>query len=250
MRREVIAGSVRFPMSRARDVLAMYAAYAAAAPDELYMDPVIAAPPGGAPGAVTVEVCYCGPQENAERALAPIRKLGTPERDTIKANDYVRIQRWNDSGDSRAVGSYLKGGFVSQVPDKLVSAIVDNFQPDPGRMTLLFFQHCGGASSRQPEGATAFAQRDALANMMVVAGWRQGVDEAAPHMQAARKYWATLEPFTRGFYVNDLAREATASDINANYRGNYQRLVKIKKTYDPTNLFRLNANVQPAGGVS
>ena len=67
----------------------------------------------------------------------------------------------------------------------------------------------------------------------------------AEHMNASRKYWATLEPFTRGFYVNDLAREATAKDINSNYRGNYQRMVKVKQTYDPTNLFRLNANVQP-----
>jgi FAD/FMN-containing dehydrogenase len=245
MQRDVIAGAVQFPIARARDVLAMYAGYAASAPDELYMDPVIMAPPGGAPGSVSVEVCYCGPQENAERALAPLRKLGTPDRDTIKVNDYVRVQRWNDSGDSRALGSYLKGGFISQVPDKLVSAIVDNFQPDPGRMTLLFFQHCGGASSRQAESATAFAQRDSLANMMTVAGWRQGVDDPAGPIDAARRYWKTLEPFTRGFYVNDLAREATASDINANYRGNYQRLVKTKKAYDPTNLFRLNANVQP-----
>ncbi|HEY6125111.1 MAG TPA: FAD-binding oxidoreductase [Steroidobacteraceae bacterium] len=246
MKREVIAGSVRFPIARARDVLAMYADYAAAAPDELYMDPVIMAPPGGAPGTVSVEVCYCGPQENAERALAPLRKLGTPERDSIKVNDYVRVQRWNDSGDSRALGSYLKGGFISQVPDKLVSAIVDNFQPDPGRMTLLFFQHCGGASSRPAESATAFAQRDTLANMMTVTGWRQGVDDPAAPIDAARRYWKTLEPFTRGFYVNDLAREVTARDINENYRGNYPRLVKIKKAYDPTNLFRLNANVQPA----
>jgi FAD/FMN-containing dehydrogenase len=65
-------------------------------------------------------------------------------------------------------------------------------------------------------------------------------------MDAARRYWKTLEPFTRGFYVNDLAREATASDINSNYRGNYARLVAIKQKYDPGNLFRLNANIQPS----
>jgi len=245
MQRDVIAGSVKLPMARARDVLAMYADYAATAPDELYMDPIVFSPPGGGPGAVYVEVCYCGPHKDAERALAPLRKLGTPDRDTIKVDDYVRVQRMNDSNDARSVGSYLKGGFISKVPDKLVSAIVDNFQPDPGRMTMLFFQHCGGAGARQPEGATAFAQRDSIANMMAVAGWRQGLDDPAAPIDATRRYWKTLEPFTRGFYVNDLAREATASDINSNYRGNYQRLVKIKKAYDPANLFRLNANIQP-----
>ena len=246
MQREVVAGQLMFPIAKARDVLGMWADYAPAAPDELYVDPVMAVPPGGAPGFVSLEVCYSGPHENAERALAPLRKLGTPSRDTIKAMDYVQVQRVNDVTDSRAVASYLKGGFISQMPGKLVSALVDGFEGHPGRMTLLFFQHCGGASQRVGDGATAFAHRYALANMMTVAGWRQGVDDPAEHIQATRRYWATLEPFTRGFYVNDMAREATASDINANYRGNYQKLVAVKTKYDPTNLFRLNPNVQPA----
>lgn len=246
MQREVVAGQVSFPIARARDVLSMWSEYAAAAPDELYLDPVMMVPPGGAPGVVSLEACYCGPPEKAERALAPVRKLGTPDKDTIKTMDYVQVQRVNDQGDSRAVGSYLKGGFVSQMPGELVSALVDGFQGDPGRMTVLFFQHCGGASGRVADGATAFSQRYALANMMTVAGWRFGVDDPAPHIEATRRYWSTLEKFTRGFYVNDIPREATAQDINANYRGNYQRLVALKKKYDATNLFRLNANVQPA----
>jgi hypothetical protein len=80
--------------------------------------------------------------------------------------------------------------------------------------------------------------------MMAVAGWRNG-DEPAEHIQATRKYWKELEPYTRGFYVNDMAREVTPADINDNYRGNYQRLVALKQKYDPSNLFRLNANVTP-----
>ncbi|HET9472406.1 MAG TPA: FAD-binding oxidoreductase [Steroidobacteraceae bacterium] len=246
MQRQVVAGTLTFPIARARDVLGMFSDHAATAPDELYMDPVMALPPGGAPGFISLEVCYCGPHQDAERALAPLRKLGTPDKDTIKAADYVEVQRWNDTGDSRTVASYLKGGFITQVPDKLVAAMVDGFEGNPGRMTLLFFQHCGGASSRQTEGATAFAQRDSLANMMTVAGWPLGVADPTEHIAATRRYWATLEPFTRGFYVNDLAREVTAQEINSNYRGNHSRLVALKKKYDPTNLFRLNANVQPA----
>lgn len=244
MQREVVAGSVSFPLARAHDVLSMYSDYVATAPDELYLDPTLVIPPGGAPGMVALEVCYSGLQKNAEAALAPLRKLGKPDNDSIKVNDYQQVQRWSDASDSRALGVYLKGGFISQFPDKLVSAIVDGIKGHPNRTTLLFFQHCGGASSRVAEGATAFAQRDSLANMMTVAGWRQGVDDPAEHIQATRQYWSTLEPFTRGFYVNDLAREATSKDINENWRGNYPRLVAAKKKYDPTNLFRLNANVQ------
>ncbi len=246
MQRQVIAGTLSFPISRMRDVLGMYAEYAATAPDELYMDPTVVAPPGGAPGGVNLEICYCGPHEKAEAALAPLRKLGTPANDTIKSRDYVEVQRWNDTGEARVIASYLKGGFVTSMPDKLVSALVDNFPADPSRTTVVFFQHCGGATSRVAENATAFAQRNSLANLMTVSAWRQGVDDPAPHIQATRKYWSSLEPLTHGFYINDLAREVTAKEINANWRGNYARLLTIKKTYDPGNLFRLNANIAPA----
>ncbi|MGH8175407.1 MAG: FAD-binding oxidoreductase [Steroidobacter sp.] len=245
MQREVVAGSIRFPIDRARDVYDMYADYAPSAPDELYLDPVMAAPPGGAPGVVMLEVCYSGPKEKAESALAPIRKLGASAGDTIKAIDYVQLQRSGDSSDSRAMASYLKGGFVAQMPREFVSALIDGFEAHPGRMTMVYMQHCGGAANRVADGATAFAHRYALVNMMAICAWRHGADDPAEHIQATRGYWSKLEKYTRGFYVNDMAREATASDINANYRGNYEKLAAAKAKYDPTNLFRLNANVQP-----
>jgi hypothetical protein len=244
--REVIAGTLRYPIAKARDVLSMYGDYAPSAPDELYVDPVLALPPGNAPGSVTLDVCYSGPQERAEAALAPLRKLGTPDSDTIKVVDYVAVQRSNDSTDSRAVGLYMKGGFIPQLPDALITEIANGLKGDPGRMTLLMFQHCGGACGRVAEESTAFAHRYAIANMMTMAGWPFGADDSARHVQATRSYWSALEPFTRGFYVNDMPREATPRDINVNFRGNYERLVAVKTKYDPTNLFRLNANVAPS----
>jgi len=246
LQREVIAGKVAFPIDKMRDVLAMFADYAPTAPDELYIDPVIMLPPGGGPGAAQMDVCYSGPAKNAERALAPIRKLGTPLSDTIKTMDYVEVQRAGDWTDARLLGTYLKGGFISAMPEKLITAAVEGLQGDPNRVTGLFFQLCGGACGRVPENATAFAHRYALANMMTLSGWRHGVEDPAKHIAATRKYWSTLEPFTKGFYVNDMPREATAKDVVNNYRGNQTKLVALKTKYDPTNLFRLNANIQPA----
>ncbi|HEX6397251.1 MAG TPA: FAD-binding oxidoreductase [Steroidobacteraceae bacterium] len=242
---KVIAGGISFPFARARDALNMYADYVGSAPDELYLDPSLVIPPGGREGAMHFEVCYSGAPKDLEAALAPVRKLGTPAQEDLKAVDYVEAQRANDSGDNRAIASYMKAGFVSKFSHELAGAIVDNIVGDPNRTTILFFQHCGGATSRVAENATAFAQRDSLANMMAVAAWRADAESRA-HMEATRKYWTALEAHTRGFYVNDLPREATATEINSNYRGNYPRLVEIKKKYDPTNLFRLNANVKPA----
>ncbi|MBB6096180.1 FAD/FMN-containing dehydrogenase [Povalibacter uvarum] len=240
---QVIAGSVIFPFERAREVLGMWAEYAPAAPDDLYVDPVLMLPPNNAPGVMLLEICYSGAAKDADAALAPIRKLG-PAKDSIGTKDYVAVQRANDSGDSRAIASYMKSGFVPQLPRELVSTIVEGLKPDPRRTTLLFFQHCGGQSTRVPEASTAFAHRDAVANMMAVVAYPSSGD-AADHITATRAYWKTLEPFTRGFYVNDMAREATSSEVNENYRGNYKRLVDLKNKYDATNLFRLNANVRP-----
>jgi len=245
MQREVVAGSLLFPIDRMRDMLTLWSEYAPVAPDELYVDPTVMQPPGNAPGMAMLSVCYCGRQADAEKALAPIRKLGTPLKDTIKTMEYVQVQRSQDSTDTRAIASYLKGGFVGKIPGELVNAMVDGFHGDPRRTTVLFFQHCGGAGSRVADDATAFAHRYALGNMMTVVAWPIGDKDPSPHIEAARTYWKTLEPFTRGFYVNDMAREVTAKDINENYRGNYKRLVALKTKYDPTNLFRLNANVTP-----
>ena len=241
---KVIAGGISFPIARARDALTMYAEYAGSAPDELYLDPALVIPPGGREGNIYLEVCYSGTPAKLEAALAPIRKLGAPASEDLRAMNYVDAQRANDTGDNRAIASYLKGGFVSKFSPELPRAIVDHIVGDPNRTTILFFQHCGGAAGRVAENTTAFAQRDSVANMMAVTAWRAG-DEPAAHIESTRKYWAALEPYTRGFYVNDLAREVTSAEINANFRGNYPRLVQVKKKYDPANLFRLNANVKP-----
>lgn len=245
MQKQVIAGEVGFPIERGRDLLSMWAEYAVTAPDELYMDPALYYPPGK-PGIALLEVCYSGPAGDAERALAPIRKLGKPDFDSIKTVDYVDAQRANDTGDNRTLGTYMKSAFLSKIDAKLVSAIVEGLHPHPERLALLFFQHCGGAASRQPEDATAFSQRDSIANIMAVTGWQMGAADPATHIEATRAYWKTLEPFTRGFYVNDAPREVTSRDISENLRGNQARMVAVKKKYDPANLFRLNANVKPA----
>ena len=241
---DVIAGTVSFPFARARDVMSLWADYAPAASDDLYVDPVLILPPGGKPGAAALEICYSGPAAGAEAALAPIRKLGKPDHDSIKTMDYLAVQRANDSDDSRAIASYMKSGFLSRLPGELVAAIVDGMQPDPRRTTLVFSQHCGGASMRVPTGATAFAHRDAIANLMAVVAY-PSTGDPSEHIAATRSHWKQIEPFTRGFYVNDMPLEATSKDVSESFRDNHQRLVALKNKYDPTNLFRLNANVKP-----
>ncbi len=67
---------------------------------------------------------------------------------------------------------------------------------------------------------------------------------ADPYIAYLREYWSKLERHTYGWYTNEVSDEGPAT-INKNYQGNYERLVAVKNRYDPTNLFRLNANVRP-----
>jgi FAD/FMN-containing dehydrogenase len=244
MQRQVIGGPIMFPIARAREVLSLYGDYASRAPDELHLDPVVTIPPGGADGLAGFEVCWSGPHEEAERALAPIRRLGTPLVDEVRAMDYLAIQRSGDISDPRAQGMYIKSGFVPGITPELVRAIVEPFRGHPARATVLFLQQSGGAIARVAPDATAFPQRDVLGNMLCIVGWRHG-DDPREHVRWIQEYWGGLEPHTQGFYTNDLEVEHSAYAIQINYRQNHERLVAVKNRYDPRNLFRLNANVAP-----
>ena len=244
MQRQVIAGSVVFPLARARELLAFYGEFSGAAPDELYVDAIISAPRDGKPGAFVLAPVWSGAAGDAERVFAPIRKLGTPIADTIKTWDYVALQRSTDRSDPRNEGTYLKSGFIDGYPTELPGAIVDGFQADPKRNTVLFFQHSGGAIGRHAVDSTAFPHRRSTHNMLSIVSWSLA-DDGKPHMDYLRKFWSGLERFTNGYYTNETADEAQ-SVVDDNYQSNLPRMREIKKKYDPGNLFRLNANVQPA----
>ena len=66
------------------------------------------------------------------------------------------------------------------------------------------------------------------------------------HIAWIRAFWEPLEPHTTGFYVNDADPDATRRETVRAYRANHERLVRVKKRYDPANLFRLNSNIEPS----
>jgi FAD/FMN-containing dehydrogenase len=244
MQRQVVAGNLVFPFERAREIVEFYGNYSSTAPDDLYADYFMQLPPEGKPGACGINVCYSGPADKADALLAPLRKLGTPIADTIKSQDYEAVQRSSDRSDPRNEGTYLKSGFISDFKADMIAALIDGFRPDPARGTIVFFQHSGGAIGRVAKDATAFPHRHSKHNMFAVVSWSLAND-SAPHIRYVKDYWSSLERFTDGYYTNEVGDEAQPI-VDDNYQGNIGRLRQIKKKYDPGNLFRLNANVQPA----
>ena len=246
MSREVIAGNLVYPIERLRDVLEFFNEFSLNAPDELQTDLVFGYPPGGRPGFVVLALCYCGDPATAERVMAPVKKLGKPIAGEIKPTDYVALQRSGDSDLPRVKASYLKGGFISELPPALIDTLVDGLEPHPKRSTQVIFQQAGGAIKRIASDATAFAHRYAEHNMIATMAWQPDADQAerAEHVRAIKAYWGAVMPFTHGFYVNE-ADDDNASITDRNYQGNYPRLLAIKRRYDPDNNFRLNANIRP-----
>jgi hypothetical protein len=129
----------------------------------------------------------------------------------------------------------------------MIDAILDGFEENPERGLFVFWQHAGGAVGRVASEATAFVNRHVRYDTLFIMDWAMGTDPA-PHIDYLRRYFATVEPYTQGFYTNDVMDESQAV-VNRNYGANYDRLVRIKNQYDPANLFRLNANIVPTAGA-
>jgi hypothetical protein len=242
MQREVISGSFTFPYEQARDVFNFAAEFAASAPDELSVSPFVGAFPGSDP-LCTISVVYSGPPEKADQLLAPIEKAGTVVRNSVKSWDYVALQKSGDFDDVRANGDAMKSGFLTELTPDLVRDALENFEPNPDRATWMVFSHGGGAIGRVAPTATAFTHREARHNFLSFVSWPIETD-SGPHFDYLKRQWQVVGPYTSGFYINDLADE-TQAEIDANYGVNFERLVQVKNQYDPTNLFRLNANVRP-----
>ena len=242
MDREVIGGTVVFPMSEAKSVLNFYADYAANAPDDVALDGGISARPGE-PAAAFISVCYSGPMNKADKVLDPVRKAGTPVFDGLKAMDYVALQRSGDTDDPRARGAYVKSGFAAEITPEMIDDILYGFEEDPVRGMTFVWQHAGGKIGRVASDATAFAHRHVKFDSLMLMDWPANTD-ASGHVKWLKDYWATVEPHTRGAYANDIG-DVPQDRMHRNYGGNYGRLLALKNQYDPGNLFRLNANIAP-----
>ncbi|HZW58958.1 MAG TPA: FAD-dependent oxidoreductase, partial [Woeseiaceae bacterium] len=132
MDRNVVGGTIAYPLSEAKQILNFYAEYSAAAPDDLYLDGGIASSPQQG-GAAWIHACYSGPHDKADALLAPLRRAGTVLADGIRPTDYVALQKSGDISDPRANGSYLKSGFVTAITPAMVDDIVAGFEENPGR---------------------------------------------------------------------------------------------------------------------
>jgi hypothetical protein len=241
---EFLAGAVMHPISNVRDALNFYSEYISIAPNELEVSSTTVLFPNGK-GFVSLSAFYGGDPKEGEKVLEPLRNFGKPMNDNFAVKKYLDIQKETDRNVPVGQQYYQKTGFLSGVEPGLIDAIeAMAANPKPFTQTANFTQ-VGGVISEIDTRATAYAHRDAKAQIVLGGSWPKPVDQAEEWIASVRKDWETLVPFTNGFYINNMMGDEGDKKIRANFGENYDRLVELKNKYDPTNLFSLNANVKP-----
>lgn len=204
-------------------------------PEEMHWAPV-----------VIVAAMYAGSAEEGERVLQPMRTLGGAIGDLSGRQPYVAMQSGLDPMFPDGQMYYWKSLFADDLSDEVIGAIVALYADRPFPQTLFAVRHLGGAVSQTPEDATAFGNRNAQFNISVDNTWQDPArnDEM---IDWTRRTWAELREQTDGgVYLNfaGLGEEAEML-ARAGHGRNYDRLVEVKRHYDPANLFQGNINIAP-----
>jgi FAD/FMN-containing dehydrogenase len=248
---EVTHGRLAFPMERAQEVAAAFREAVSAAPDELFLSmgfglaeeedglgPEMADRP-----IVLLGATHSGSADDAERDLRPLRSL-RPLQDGIEPRSYLSVQTASDEAMASGNRFYMKGGFMADLPDQAVEACAEQAAGQPGGCSISLWTQ-GGAVARVPEDAMAFTGRQAAFWLGAEAFWTDPEGDRA-HMDWGRRTMDALAPFTAaGQYVNDVVE--TGDDVVRGIYGKakYDRLVALKREWDPDNVFRLNQNLRP-----
>ena len=239
----VLGGGITYPSAIAREALRFYHEFASACPDELATAAALGLGEDGRP-ALSVAVCYCGPIEEGERVLRPLRAFGPPAADGIGPMPYLVLQSASDAGFPLGRQHYWKASFLKDLSDDAIEVMLRFAADMPSPFTGVGLQQMCGLASRVDPSATAFAHRDRQYDFLILSQWEDPA-ESARNIDWTRAFFEAMQPFLkRGVYVNNLGEEGQ-DRVRAAYGANYERLAALKSRYDPTNLFRLNQNVTP-----
>jgi FAD/FMN-containing dehydrogenase len=233
------------PFDRATEVLRFYRDFTASQPDELEIFAGILTSPDGHP-AVALVPFYVGPHDEGERILAPLRQFGAPVADTIGPMAYVDVQSMFDGGFPYGRLNYHKTCLTDELNDAVIAAIVAAYAQVPSPFSAILIADFHGAFRRVGKTDTAYYHRDLRYDIVIAAEWADAADSER-NLQWARELHAAIQPhLPRAVYVNDLGHDECEERVRSAYGENYDRLVALKKKYDPSNPFQMNQNIKPA----
>ena len=250
--KDIVAGLFFFPLDRSRDVLEFYREYIQKAPEELGMFPAfqIAPPLPFIPPAdhgktfCILVCCWAGRPEDAEKIFAPIRKVGPIAAEMVSPMPYPTLNGLFDPLLPAGLQHYWKAAFATDLTDGAIKAHLEFGPKVPVVNSTMHIYPINGAAGRVASDATAFAYRDAKFATVIAGMWPDPADNEK-NTKWVKDYYKALQPHSSsGGYVNFMAGDDQGR-VRDNYKGNYDRLVTIKRKYDPGNLFHMNQNIKP-----
>jgi FAD/FMN-containing dehydrogenase len=242
----VVGGLIAHPIEAAPDLLRFYRDAIADCSDDLTVYAgLVHAPDGSGAKLSALVVFHAGEAEAAERELAPFRAWGSPLVVDVGPMPYPVMNTLLDPGFPDGSLNYWLSSFTRGLPDGLIDIAVERFASVPSPMTSILFEHFHGAVTRVGPTETAVPHRDEAWNLLIPSVWTDPGDNDV-NIAWGRETFAALRPyFGSGRWLNYLGDDQADDAVRAAYGPNYNRLVEVKRRYDPDNVFHLNHNIAP-----
>lgn len=250
---EVLCGLVVYPLEQGKQVLTRYRELAEKLPDETSVWAVMRkAPPlpflpeeVHGKGVLVFAFLHAGDPRQGERTVDAIRAFGKPYGEHVGPMPYAAFQQAFDPLLTPGARNYWKSHNFTALSDEALDIMLEYAGTLPSPQCEIFVALLGGADSRVAPEATAYAHRDARFVLNVHGRWTDAADDGRCVSWARELFERTAPHATGGAYVNFLTEDETRR-TRAVYGPGYERLTRIKKRYDPTNLFSRNQNIAPA----
>src|SRR5262245_2708693 len=242
----VVGGLIAHPLEAAVDVLGFAAEVAEAASDELSVFGALAhAPDGSGAKLAAMIVCHTGEPEQAERDLAPLKAFGSPLVVDVGPMPYPVLNTILDAGFPEGALNYWRSSFTGGLSEGLIGAAAERFAAAPSPMSAIVFEHFHGAVTRVGVTDTAVPHREKGWNLAMTTVWMDPADTEANIAWTRDSFASLQEHFAGRRWLNYLADDEGGDAVRAAYGPNYDRLVEVKRRYDPDNFFHLNHNIVP-----
>jgi len=249
----MLAGPIFWLIEESPNVLRFYREWITEAPDELMTivvhrkAPPLPFVPSELHGKLIVGVvcCYAGAVEEGEKVVKPLKEFGSPVLDLCVPKPYLAHQAMFDPSFQHGWWYYMRACDVAQLTDEVIDITVEHSLRINSPLTAFPIWQLGGAVARVDEDETAFGGRGAghTFNITACTATAEGFEE---ERQWVKNFWSALEPYHTSVYVNFLMEEGEERIRQAYGANKYDRLMALKRRYDPDNLFRLNQNIKPA----
>ena len=248
----IYGGPMFFELEDAAAILRFYREFIADAPEELGMFPAfqIAPPLPFLPEErhgqtfLAVVACWAGPLEMGEGILKPLHDVAPVVAEHVGEMPYAALNSAFDALHPPGLRHYWKTSFATDLTDEAIEANLTHGPAVPVVNSTVHIYSINGAVHRVAPDATAFAYRDATFATVIAGMWPDPNDDDA-NIEWVRGYYDAIAPYSQeGGYINFMSAD-DQDKIRASYRQNYDRLVEVKRAWDPGNVFRVNQNIAP-----